>query len=105
MSRTPKYTFWIPDDGDGVCYGRVDRFPTPEAFLTRRYNLSYAEDEGHAYYNDWKAEHPLAAFLVSEAPKVTRGWYCWRFCEDNGLSPEVSAQGKRGAFELWEYEG
>ena len=99
MSRIPKHTFWA---ADGVWYGRVGTFPTAESFLTRIYGVGQEDDE-NAFYKDWKAKHPLARFLETELPQVTRHWCCWRFFDGGMLALDYTHPKARGAFEIWEW--
>ena len=101
MSRTPKHTFWA---ADGIRYGRVTTFPTAESFLTHIYGVTEEEDADHAFYEDWKTEHPLAWFLETAWLRVRRDWYCWRFFDGGGLYLDDAQPNTRGAFELWEWE-
>lgn len=83
MKYTPRYVFW---SADGVRYGRIKSFATPEDFLRRIYAVTPEEDSDHAFCEDWKAEHPLDAFLVREAPRVHRHCVRFAFFEGGGYT-------------------
>ena len=98
--RKAKYTFWCVE---GIAYGRVDEFPTVEAFLARRYNVTWEEDEREAFFEDWKESHPLAQFLMDERTKVQRSWYRYSYMDGGDLCLDYAKPHTRGAFELWEW--
>lgn len=104
----PKYTFWITE---GHAYGRVARFPTPEAFLRHRYNYGTKwpflrqEQDGNVFFEDWRQTNPIESFVEREKAHVGKSWYRYSFGENGDLYLEYAKPGQRGSFELWEWEG